>query len=128
MRGSYNRIVRRGRSALIPRDWVRIVVSGDGPGVPDHERDVLETGEEPALHHGSMIGLWHVFLAFTGADGSLDIADNVPRGTTVTISIPVTSRASERASTGTSESSHDDGTSRPKRILSFGWWELSKTK
>lgn len=40
------------------RDGLSIAVADDGPGIPAHELQVLETGEETALEHGSGLGLW----------------------------------------------------------------------
>ncbi|MDS0282828.1 histidine kinase N-terminal 7TM domain-containing protein [Haloarcula onubensis] len=68
-------------------DDVALSVSDDGPGVPDHELDVLERGEETALSHGSGMGLWLVDWATTtlGTDLAFDTSD----GTTVTVWLPV---------------------------------------
>ncbi|MFB6295283.1 MAG: histidine kinase N-terminal 7TM domain-containing protein [Halobacteriales archaeon] len=38
--------------------WATYEVRDQGPGIPDHELAVLETGEETALEHGSGLGLW----------------------------------------------------------------------
>ncbi|MFB6297129.1 MAG: sensor histidine kinase [Salinirussus sp.] len=35
-----------------------LTVADDGPGIPDHEVDVLESARETALQHGSGLGLW----------------------------------------------------------------------
>lgn len=40
------------------RDAVVITVEDEGDGVPVHEREVIETGKESPLEHGSGIGLW----------------------------------------------------------------------
>ena len=66
-----------------------LTVEDDGPGIPDHEVDAVESGRETALEHGSGLGLWVVAwgAAAVGADVTYD--DREPRGTRVTVSIPV---------------------------------------
>jgi len=56
---------------------VRLTVSDDGPGIPDHEIEVLERGEETPLEHGSGLGLWLVtwLLDRYGGDVAVDTAD-----------------------------------------------------
>jgi PAS domain S-box-containing protein len=70
---------------------IHIAVSDNGPGIPDHERTVLDEGDEDQLQHGSGLGLWAVHWGITQMGGSFEITDNDPRGTTVTISVPATS-------------------------------------
>ena len=81
--------------------WVRIelqkdrnaqfvfTVADDGPGIPEHEMKAIESGRETALEHGSGLGMWVVEWAAgaLGADG--EYADREPRGTLVTVQIPV---------------------------------------
>jgi PAS domain S-box-containing protein len=38
--------------------WTRIVLEGDGQGIPESDIDALERGYETALEHGSGLGLW----------------------------------------------------------------------
>jgi len=68
-------------------DAVVVVVEDDGPGVPEGELAVVETGEETALDHGSGLGLWLATWATEriGADLSFEIGDD---GTTATLSLP----------------------------------------
>ena len=68
-------------------DEATLSVTDDGPGIPDHELDVLDRGEETPLDHGSGMGLWLVSWATTtlGADLEFDTSD----GTTVTVVLPV---------------------------------------
>ncbi|MFC4541474.1 histidine kinase N-terminal 7TM domain-containing protein [Halosolutus amylolyticus] len=73
--------VERGQAETILR------VSDDGPGIPDHEREVLETGQETALEHTSGLGLWLVTWLVRVSGGTLDIADRSPRGTIVEIAL-----------------------------------------
>jgi PAS domain S-box-containing protein len=55
--------VENGRATFEIRD--------DGPGIPDHEREVLEAGEETALRHGSGLGLWIAKWGVTSIGGTL---------------------------------------------------------
>jgi PAS domain S-box-containing protein len=65
-----------------------LAVSDNGPGIPDHERAVLERGEESDLEHGSGLGLWAVYWGVTRMGGDLSFAENDPRGSIVTMTVP----------------------------------------
>ncbi len=62
-------------------------VEDDGPGVPDHELEVLDATEETALEHGSGLGLWIVKwgVASLGGTVEFDVSD---AGTTVRLELP----------------------------------------
>jgi len=66
---------------------VAFEVEDDGPGVPDHELDVLDATEETALEHGSGLGLWIVKwgVASLGGTVEFDVSD---AGTTVRLTLP----------------------------------------
>ncbi|GAB6879586.1 hypothetical protein JCM17823_18600 [Halorubrum gandharaense] len=64
-------------------------VSDDGPGVPDHEIEAVESGQETALEHGSGLGMWVVAWAADALGATVEYADRTPRGTTVTVRLPV---------------------------------------
>ncbi|WP_049983955.1 histidine kinase N-terminal 7TM domain-containing protein [Halorubrum sp. BV1] len=68
--------------------WV-LTVEDDGPGIPGHEVSAVESGRETALEHGSGLGLWVVAWAADAIGADVDYADRDPRGTTVTVTIPV---------------------------------------
>jgi signal transduction histidine kinase len=63
---------------------VKLTVSDDGPGIPEHEIKVLECGRETPLQHGSGLGLWLVrwLVDRYGGDVSIDTSS----GSTVTVS------------------------------------------
>ena len=65
---------------------VAVVVADDGPGLPDHERDVLSSGAESALQHGSGLGLWLANWGATTLGGNLTFETS--DGTRATVTIP----------------------------------------
>ncbi|WP_096394269.1 histidine kinase N-terminal 7TM domain-containing protein [Halorubrum trapanicum] len=70
-------------------DRFRLSVEDDGPGIPDHEVEAVESGRETALEHGSGLGLWVVAWGAAAVGADVEYADREPRGTRVTVSIPV---------------------------------------
>jgi PAS domain S-box-containing protein len=64
-------------------DEVAVCVHDGGPGLPEIEREVLETGREKPLEHGSGLGLWLVNWIVTGLGG--EVTTTVDDGTTVTV-------------------------------------------
>lgn len=76
--------VELGRTA----EGIVITVRDDGPGIPEHERAVLLDGEETPLRHGSGIGLWFVYWGVRRLGGTISFAENHPRGSTVTLTLP----------------------------------------
>ena len=66
---------------------VAVAVSDDGPGLPEIEQEVLESGTETPLVHGQGLGLWLAYWIVTSVDGELDTAAS-PEGTTVTVRLP----------------------------------------
>lgn len=65
-------------------DSVRLEIIDNGPGIDREEVEVLQSGEETALWHGSGLGLWLVKLTVEAADGSIEFSTD-PTGTTATI-------------------------------------------
>ena len=67
--------------------WTEIFVRDDGPGMPDMEADVLETGEETPLSHGLGLGLWmvRIIVAQAGGDASVESGSD---GTDVCLRLP----------------------------------------
>jgi signal transduction histidine kinase len=73
--------------ALDDRETLRIDVHDEGPGIPDAEVDVLASGSESRLDHGSGIGLWIVEWSLRRIGGSVSF-DRSAEGTTVRLSVP----------------------------------------
>jgi PAS domain S-box-containing protein len=73
-------IVERGAEGVTVR------VSDDGPGIADHEREVIRSGDETPLQHGSGVGLWLVKWVVRNAGGTMSFVDGP--GTTVEIELP----------------------------------------
>jgi signal transduction histidine kinase len=65
-----------------------LTVADNGPGIPDHEWSVVEAGDESPLEHGSGLGLWVVNWGVTRLGGQVDLAENEPRGSLVTVALP----------------------------------------
>ncbi|GAB3023435.1 PAS domain S-box protein [Natronobiforma cellulositropha] len=75
-------------SARASGDAVTVAVDDDGPGIPDHEREVV-TGERDItqLSHGSGLGLWLVYWTVDAYDGEITFERSPLGGTRVTISL-----------------------------------------
>jgi PAS domain S-box-containing protein len=56
-----------------------IRVADDGPGLPENERDVLVSGDETPLVHGSGLGLWLVYWIVESIGGMLTVHDSEGR-------------------------------------------------
>ena len=69
-----------------PEEWIAIEVDDDGPGIPDHETQVLEAGET-SLTHADRLGIWLMYWVVAKAGGEFDI-DTGEDGTTVRLAIP----------------------------------------
>ena len=67
---------------------VRIVVADDGPGIPESEWAVIESGEEEPLEHASGLGLWGANWSVQTAGGSLSFSESDLGGAAVRITLP----------------------------------------
>jgi len=67
---------------------VRIVVADDGPGIPPEERDKLFLPYYSTKRRGSGLGLAIVRRIVVEHGGSIEVTDNVPRGTRFVIELP----------------------------------------
>ena len=72
-----------------PGERFVLTVADDGPGIPNQEVDAIESGRETALEHGSGLGMWVVEWGASALGADVDYADRDPRGTLVTVRIPV---------------------------------------
>jgi two-component system nitrogen regulation sensor histidine kinase NtrY len=70
------------------KNVVRIVVADDGPGIPAAERDKLYLPHYSTKRRGSGVGLAIVRRIVDDHGGSIDVTDNVPRGTRFAIELP----------------------------------------
>jgi PAS domain S-box-containing protein len=75
------------RVALRDGQWVDIEIEDNGPGIPEHEIEVLEGGESP-LDHAERLGLWQIHWIVTKAGGSFSVRGAESGGTVVTLSVP----------------------------------------
>ncbi|WP_435332702.1 histidine kinase N-terminal 7TM domain-containing protein [Haloarchaeobius sp. TZWWS8] len=66
---------------------VTVTISDTGPGIPEEERRVLESGEETPLQHGSGLGLWLVNWTVRAVGGEIEFTDNEPTGTVVRLTL-----------------------------------------
>ena len=66
----------------------RIIVADDGPGIPPAEREKLFLPYYSTKRRGSGLGLAIVRRIVAEHGGSIDAADNTPRGTRFTIELP----------------------------------------
>lgn len=69
-------------------ETVAIEIADNGPGIPTDQRDIVRGADETKLNHGNGLGLWLVKWYVDSHEGALDIADNEPRGTVVTLTLP----------------------------------------
>jgi len=71
-------------------EMLRLEVADDGPGIPATERELIgEEREITQLRHASGLGLWLVDWVVGQSGGSIEFDANDPRGTVVTLSVPV---------------------------------------
>ncbi|MFC6784465.1 ATP-binding protein [Halobaculum halobium] len=71
----------------VTETWVTIAVVDNGPGLPEIEREVLQSNVETPLIHGEGLGLWLIHWIVTSLDGELETTVR-DEGTTVTIRLP----------------------------------------
>ena len=66
---------------------IRLAISDDGPGLPETEQRVLETGKEEPLVHGQGLGLWLAYWLITNLEGTVDVTAS-GGGTTIEVGLP----------------------------------------
>lgn len=74
-------------------EFVTAVVEDNGPGIPDHEREVLTSAEETPLQHSNGLGLWVVNWIATRSGGHIEVTDRSPRGSRVLLHLRPVDRA-----------------------------------
>ncbi|MEF8783467.1 MAG: HAMP domain-containing sensor histidine kinase [Haloarculaceae archaeon] len=67
---------------------IRIQVIDNGPGIPESERVVFESGSEKPLAHATSLGLWGSKWAVGTLGGDLSLGDSSLGGTVVCIDLP----------------------------------------
>lgn len=71
-------------------DTVAVRIADDGPRIPEMERKIFtENTEVDSVYHGSGLGLWLVKIIVENSGGSLAFDENEPRGSIVTITLPM---------------------------------------
>ncbi|WP_396611727.1 histidine kinase N-terminal 7TM domain-containing protein [Haloferax sp. S1W] len=70
-------------------EHVRVSVADTGPGLPEQEKSILRSPTETNLEHGSGLGLWLVKWTASLSSGTLTFAENDPRGTIATVTLPL---------------------------------------
>ncbi|MFO7833517.1 MAG: PAS domain S-box protein [Halohasta sp.] len=79
-------------TVTVDGEMADVRIADNGPGILEFDREVLESGTATgALTHGSGLGLWLVYWVVKRSNGDLSVADREPRGTAVTVSLPVVS-------------------------------------
>ena len=88
----------RHNDAVSPRATVALVdiaeglatfeVRDNGPGIPQLELDIIETGEESALHHGRGLGLWVIVWGISALGGDVRFDSDPNGGTIASIELP----------------------------------------
>jgi signal transduction histidine kinase len=76
-------------SLRLTDDDVAFLVADDGPGIPDHERRVVEGDAEiTQLTHGSGLGLWVVEAVADAHGGEVRFEDRPDGGSAVRLTLP----------------------------------------
>lgn len=73
------------RVSLDDRETPVLRVEDNGPGLPDHERELLTEADETQLNHGLGVGLWFVKWAVTQLGASLTVDRATAEGTVVLV-------------------------------------------
>lgn len=102
--------VDRGEHATGSADEVTLQVADDGPGIPDDQKvAVFRRGDrglkEEAI--GSGFGLFFVDQMMERYGGSIDVADNEPRGTVMELTFRTPNAADDNEATGSGDDNHE---------------------
>jgi len=89
-------------------DTVSITVVDNGPGIHADEQAVLLRGRETQLDHVSGLGLWIINWIVTKSGGEIEIGENEPRGSVVTIRLPAEDDEDRTETSGEKERTRTD--------------------
>jgi signal transduction histidine kinase len=64
-------------------EYIELRIADNGPGIPEHEIDVLTNNQESDLKHLSGLGLWLISWIITSAGGNVTFEENSPSGSIV---------------------------------------------
>ncbi|MFW5978254.1 MAG: PAS domain-containing sensor histidine kinase [Halohasta sp.] len=88
-------------TVTVDGEMAAVRIADNGPGISEFDREVLESGTATeALTHGSGLGLWLVYWVVKRSSGDISVTDREPRGTEITVSLPVVSTPTDAAETG----------------------------
>ena len=79
---------------------IELSVADDGPGIPESELAVLESGSEDQQAHATSLGLWSASWALQTMGGDLSFGTSDLGGAVVRVELPATRLASEDGSQG----------------------------
>ena len=74
------------RVERLPREWIRVEIEDDGPGIPAHETQVLEQGET-SLTHADRLGIWLMYWVVNKAGGEFSVR-TAETGTVLQLDVP----------------------------------------
>lgn len=67
---------------------MELTFEDNGPGIPAHERAVIEREAETPLQHSDGVGLWLMNWIVRSAGGDVEFGDGGDEGATITFSLP----------------------------------------
>ena len=68
-------------------EWIDIEIEDDGPGIPEHETNVLERGET-SLKHADRLGIWLMYWVVNRAGGEFSVESSDTGGTVLRMAVP----------------------------------------
>ncbi len=80
-------------------DHIVVRVADDGPGIPEHERRVLQGANETDLVHSEGLGLWLVKWVVESYGGTVTFERNDPSGSVVELRLPAVEPVSSSSPT-----------------------------
>ncbi|MDS0222118.1 ATP-binding protein [Haloarcula sp. S1AR25-5A] len=89
---------------------IRVAVHDNGPGIADHEREVIRSETETPLKHGSGVGLWLVNWIVRNLGGRMSFPDTDGPGTTVELQLPAADPATDEPAPADESAPADDPT------------------